>query len=179
MSVKAAFAALNRHGAKMRSASLRKLFAEDSGRFARFSAAGAGLNLDYSKNLVTVETMALLEKLAEAADVAGRRKAMFAGEAINTTEGRAVLHTALRADGASRARVAGKSVDPLITAERERFLAFAEDVRSGRYASASGKPASGDRTSARPWRRWRWPPIMTARAFTSSPMSTARIWPMC
>jgi glucose-6-phosphate isomerase len=140
MTVKSAFAALDRHARTMKSASLRALFAEDARRFDRFCISGAGLSLDFSKNLLTTDTLGLLVKLADASDLKVRRKAMFAGEAINTTEGRAVLHTALRANGTSKAKVDGVAVDPLITAERTRFLGFAEDVRSGRYAAASGKP---------------------------------------
>jgi glucose-6-phosphate isomerase len=140
MSVKTAFAALSRHAATMRGASMRRLFAEDAGRFDRLLASGAGLTLDPSKNLIDDRALDLLERLADAADVAGRMKAMFAGAAINATENRAVLHTALRAAGASRAKVDGKPVDSRIAAELARFLAFADDVRSGRYATASGKP---------------------------------------
>jgi glucose-6-phosphate isomerase len=134
-----AFSALARHARAMRRASLRRLFAADSGRFARFQAEGAGLFLDYSKNLVTEETLRLLGALSESAGVAARREAMFAGEAINATERRAVLHTALRAGGHSGAVVDGVRVDPLIAAELSRFLGFAEDVRSGRYAAADGR----------------------------------------
>ncbi len=140
MTVKAAFAALDRHAATMRNASLRTLFAQDAKRFDSFLAEGAGLRLDPSKNLISNQTLELLERLADAADVAGRRKAMFSGEPINGTEQRAVLHTALRAGGASKAKADGKPVDPAISAELDRFLAFAEDVRSGRYGSASGQP---------------------------------------
>jgi glucose-6-phosphate isomerase len=140
MTVKSAFAALDRHARTMKSASLRALFADDAKRFDRFCITGAGLSLDFSKNLLTADTVALLVKLADASDLKARRDAMFAGEAINTTEGRAVLHTALRANGASKAKVDGVAVDPLISAELTRFLAFAEDIRSGRYASADGKP---------------------------------------
>jgi glucose-6-phosphate isomerase len=140
MSTKAAFTALARHAAEVKRMSLRALFAEDGQRFRRFCVEGGGIHLDYSKNLIVAETMPLLERLAEAAEVAGKRKAMFAGEAINATERRAVLHAALRADGGSKARVDGKPVGAEITAELSRFLAFAEDVRSGRYASAGGRP---------------------------------------
>ncbi len=117
---------------------MRGLFAEDPKRFDRMLVSGAGLNLDPSKNIATAKTFDLLERLADAADVGGKRAAMFAGEAINATERRAVLHTALRAGGASKAKVGGVAVDGEIAAELDRFLAFAEDVRSGRFASASG-----------------------------------------
>ena len=140
MTVRSAFAALDRHAKRMRVASLRELFAADPKRFDRFQAEGAGLHLDYSKNLVVDETMELLARLADEADVRGRTKQMFSGEAINATEKRAVLHAALRAGGASGAKVGGEAVDPLIQAELQRFLAFAEDVRAGRIAAADGKP---------------------------------------
>jgi glucose-6-phosphate isomerase len=140
MTTKAAFAALSRHAVTMRAASLRAHFAADAKRFDRLLASGAGLTLDPSKNLIDDKALDLMERLADAADVAGRRKAMFAGAAINATENRAVLHTALRAGGASVAKAEGKAVDPFVAAELDRFLAFAEDVRAGRYASASGKP---------------------------------------
>jgi glucose-6-phosphate isomerase len=142
MSTKAAFAALARHAAAMRGASLRALFAEDPKRFDRLRAAGAGLTLDPSKNLIDDRALDLLERLAVAADVSGRRKALFSGAPINTTEQRAVLHTALRAGGGSRARVDGAEIDGVVAAELERFLAFAEDVRAGRAAAVSGRPFS-------------------------------------
>jgi glucose-6-phosphate isomerase len=140
MTLRTAFSALDRHAKRMRAASMRALFAEDPKRFDRFHIAAAGLHLDYSKNLVVEETMALLHRLAAEADYRGRLKAMAAGEAINVTERRAVLHMALRADGASGAHVDGEPVDPLVLDELKRFLAFAEDVRSGRAAAADGKP---------------------------------------
>src|SRR5207245_233319 len=86
------------------------LFADDSGRAERFSAEGGGLFLDYSKNLITDETIRLLLLLAEERDVARRRDAMFAGEMINTTERRAVLHVALRAPRGTRIEVDGIDV---------------------------------------------------------------------
>jgi glucose-6-phosphate isomerase len=140
MTVRSAFAALDRHAKRMRLASLRELFAADPKRFDRFHVEGAGLHLDYSKNLVVDETMELLFRLAEEADVKGHVRRMVSGEAINATERRAVLHTALRAGGASGATVGGAAVDPLIQAELQRFLAFAEDIRAGTIAAADGKP---------------------------------------
>jgi len=140
MTTRTAFAALDRHAKRMKAASLRELFAADSGRFGRFSVEAAGLHLDYSKNLLVDETMALLLELAEAAQVKARAEAMFSGEAINATEKRAVLHAALRAGGASGARVAGEPVDEAIQAELARFLSFAEDIRAGRLAAVDGEP---------------------------------------
>ncbi|MCA3563941.1 MAG: glucose-6-phosphate isomerase [Methylocystis sp.] len=135
----AAFSALERHAKRLKIASLRALFEADPKRFGRFTASGGGLHLDFSKNLIIPETLDLLAALAEAAGVADRRKAMFSGEAINVTENRAVLHTALRAGPSGQALVDGKPVAPLIEAELQRFLGFAEDVRAGRYAAAGGK----------------------------------------
>jgi glucose-6-phosphate isomerase len=119
---------------------LRTLFAQDSARFSSFSARLDDLLLDYSKTAVTSDTMALLLKLAQAADVAGKRDAMFAGEAINTTEKRAVLHTALRAPAGSRVMVEGVDVMPEVHATLDRLATFAEGVRSGSIASSDGKP---------------------------------------
>jgi glucose-6-phosphate isomerase len=142
MTVRSAFAALDRHAKRLRPASMRELFEADPKRFERFHLEAAGLHLDYSKNLIVEETMPLLRALAEEADVKGRARAMFEGQPINATEGRAVLHTALRAAGASGAKAAGEPVDPLVQAELSRFLAFAEDIRSGKAAAADGKPFS-------------------------------------
>jgi glucose-6-phosphate isomerase len=89
--------ALEAHHAAVRALHLRDLFARDPGRGERLTAEAAGLYLDYSKNRVTDETLGLLLALAEATGVRARIDAMFAGEKINVTEGRAVLHVALRA----------------------------------------------------------------------------------
>src|SRR5690606_11065512 len=87
---------LKAHHAAMAATHMRDLFAADPGRFERFSLQVGELLLDYSKNRITDETMALLVRLAEEADVAGWRERMFAGDKINHTENRAVLHVALR-----------------------------------------------------------------------------------
>jgi glucose-6-phosphate isomerase len=118
---------------------LRDAFESDPKRFQRFSAEGAGIYLDFSKNLIDAELLKSLMNLAKSSGLEKRRKAMFSGEAINVTERRAVLHTALRADGKSGAKVDGKQIDPLIKAELTRFLDFAEGVRSGTIAAADGK----------------------------------------
>ena len=91
-----AWQALERHYAEISGAHLRDLFAADPGRGERLTAEAAGVYLDYSKNRVTDETMALLVELAEESGVPARRDAMFRGEHINVSENRAVLHTALR-----------------------------------------------------------------------------------
>lgn len=119
---------------------LRGLFAEDATRFESFSARLDDLLLDYSKTAVTARSMALLLRLAESAGLAAKRDAMFAGEAINTTEKRAVLHTALRAPAGSRILVDGVDVVPEIQATLDRMAAFAEGVRSGAIAADDGQP---------------------------------------
>jgi len=119
---------------------LRALFAEDSARFTDFSARLDDLLLDYSKTAVTAQTRALLLELAEATGVAGQRDAMFAGEAINTTEKRAVLHTALRAPKSHRVLVDGQDVMPAIHETLDRLAAFADGVRGGRIAASDGAP---------------------------------------
>jgi glucose-6-phosphate isomerase len=131
--------ALQRHAARIAKLHLRELFEKDAKRGARMSAEGAGLYLDYSKNRVTDETMVLLLKLAEACGLRERRKAMFRGEAINTTEHRAVLHIALRALGGERILVDGKEVVADVHAVLGRMASFAEEVRSGKWKGHSGK----------------------------------------
>lgn len=132
------WARLADHREATKARQLRTLFAEDKARFAGFSAKFNDLLFDYSKTAVTSETMALLLNLAEAADVAGQRDAMFAGEAINATEKRAVLHTALRAPAGSRVMVDGADLMPEIHATLGKLAAFAEGIRSGTIAAADG-----------------------------------------
>jgi glucose-6-phosphate isomerase len=102
--------ALTAHQAQIKDVHLRTLFADDPGRAERFCAEGAGLFLDYSKNRITDETLRLLLQLAEERGVAKRRDAMFAGEKINATERRAVMHVALRAPRGVRMEVDGVDV---------------------------------------------------------------------
>lgn len=99
--------ALTAHHAQIKDVHLRALFAEDPGRAQRFSAEGAGLFLDYSKNRITEETLRLLLRLADERGVAQWRDAKFAGEMINPTERRAVLHVVLRAPRGTRIEVDG------------------------------------------------------------------------
>lgn len=126
----------HRHATKARP--LRTLFAEDAARFTDFSARLDDLLLDYSKTAVTAQSRALLLELAESAGLAGQRDAMFAGEAINTTENRAVLHTALRAPKGHRVLVDGQDVMPAIHETLDRLAAFAAGVRDGGIAAADG-----------------------------------------
>ncbi|MGC0373491.1 glucose-6-phosphate isomerase [Streptomyces sp. SAI-229] len=97
------------------------------------------LRIDYSKHLVTDETLALLRELAEAADVSGLRDAMFRGERINVTEDRAVLHTALRAPRDAVIEVDGENVVPAVHAVLDRMADFAGRVRSGEWTGHTGK----------------------------------------
>lgn len=133
-----AWADLSAHRTRTASQHLRELFAADDKRFATFSARLDDLLLDYSKTAVTPETMELLLALAEAADVEAKRDAMFAGEPINTTEGRAVLHTALRNQSGNPVMVDGVDVMPEVNAVLERMSAFAQGIRSGTIAASDG-----------------------------------------
>jgi glucose-6-phosphate isomerase len=104
--------ALQAHYEKIKDIHLRQLFADDPSRGERLAAEAAGLYLDYSKNRVTDETVRLLVQLAKERGVADRRDAMFRGEKINITEGRAVLHVALRAPRGTQIEVDGVDVVP-------------------------------------------------------------------
>jgi glucose-6-phosphate isomerase len=133
------WAELAAHRDAIRGRHLREFFAADPERFAGFSARLDDLLLDYSKTAVSRETIALLLKLAEAADIAGQRDAMFAGAAINTTEGRAVLHTALRNQSGRPVLIDGVDVMPEVEATLARVSAFAAGVRDGSIAAADGR----------------------------------------
>jgi len=134
-----AWRALQAHHAAVKDVHLRELFARDPGRAERFSAEGAGLFLDYSKNRITDETLRLLLALAEERGLAARRDAMFRGEKINTTEQRAVLHVALRAPREAHILVDGKDVVPEVHAVLDAMSTFAERVRSGAWKGHTGK----------------------------------------
>ena len=137
-SIDAAFSALKRHCQAFDGVHLRKLFEEDLGRFDHFSIEHADLVIDYSKNLVSLETMRLLANLARAAGVEAWRTRMFSGEHINLTEDRAVLHTALRNRSGRPVYVDGVDVMPAVSAVLERMRNFARGVRSGTIAAADG-----------------------------------------
>ena len=134
-----AFAALAAHHAAAGGRTLRDLFAADPGRGERLTAEGAGVFLDYAKQRVTDETMALLLRLADESGLAARTAAMFAGERINTTEGRAVLHVALRAPRGARIVVDGEDVVPKVHEVLDRMAAFADRVRDGTWKGHTGK----------------------------------------
>ncbi|MEH0574190.1 MULTISPECIES: glucose-6-phosphate isomerase [Streptomyces] len=133
------WAALEDHRARWQ-AHLRELFAADPGRAQRYVVRVGDLRIDYSKNLVTDETLALLRELAAATDVFGLRDAMFRGERINLTEDRAVLHTALRAPSGAVVEVDGENVVPQVHAVLDRMSGFAERVRSGEWTGHTGRP---------------------------------------
>ena len=130
---------LQAHRSRMATSHMRDLFAADPARAERFSLQVDNVLLDYSKNRVTDETMALLMRLAEEADVAGWRERMFGGEKINNTEGRAVLHVALRNRGNRPIMVDGEDVMPKVNAVIGKMAAFAEQVRSGARRGYSGE----------------------------------------
>jgi glucose-6-phosphate isomerase len=134
-----AWQALAAHHARIKDVHLRALFADDPGRAQRFSVEGGGLFLDYSKNRITDETVRLLLRLADERGVATRRDAMFAGEKINTTERRAVLHVALRAPRSTSILVDGADVVPEIHTVLDAMANFAKRLRSGAFVGHTGK----------------------------------------
>jgi glucose-6-phosphate isomerase len=136
----AAWRALEAHHAQIGGRHLRDLFTEDAGRGERLTAEAAGLFLDYSKHRVTDETIALLVALAEERGLRARIDAMFAGERINVTEDRAVLHVALRAPAGERIEVDGVDVVPQVHEVLDRMAALCERVRGGDWTGATGKP---------------------------------------
>ncbi|MFI9389359.1 glucose-6-phosphate isomerase [Streptomyces bauhiniae] len=118
---------------------LRELFAADPGRAERYVVRVGDLHIDYSKHQVSDETLALLQELAVATDVFGQRDAMFRGDRINTTEDRAVLHTALRAPRDAVIEVDGENVVPAVHAVLDKMSGFADRVRSGEWTGHTGK----------------------------------------
>jgi glucose-6-phosphate isomerase len=118
---------------------LRDLFAEDSKRGERMTVEAAGLYLDYSKNLVTDETLELLFRLAQESGLQARIEAMFNGEKINLTENRAVLHVSLRAPRGTSIVVDGEDVTPKVHAVLDKMAEFSNGVRSGAWRGHTGK----------------------------------------
>jgi len=136
---RAAWQSLQGHYEKIRGQHLRDLFAADPRRGERFTAEGAGLFLDYSKNRITGETLQLLIALAGESGLRQRIDAMFRGEKINVTENRAVLHVALRAPKDASILVDGENVVPQVHAVLDKMAAFSNRVRSGEWKGATGK----------------------------------------
>ncbi|HEX4336960.1 MAG TPA: glucose-6-phosphate isomerase [Polyangiaceae bacterium] len=135
-----AFRALGDHHRATAGAHLRDLFAADPKRFDSFSVSLGDLLFDYSKHRVTAETLKLLVALAEERGVGPLRDAMFAGERINVTENRAVLHVALRNKSGGSILVDGKDVMPDVRRVLEQMRVFSEKVRSGEHKGHTGKP---------------------------------------
>jgi glucose-6-phosphate isomerase len=131
---------LGKHYKAIASVHMRDLFAKEPLRFARFSLRLGDLLLDYSKNRITAETMELLHALAREAGVLAMRDKLFAGEPINLTEGRAVLHVALRNFSPRPIHVGGKDVMPEVRAALNHMAAFTESVHSGAWKGYTGKP---------------------------------------
>ncbi|MFD0114827.1 glucose-6-phosphate isomerase [Streptomyces sp. NPDC058320] len=139
LTVRPQWTALSDHRAKQRQVHLRDLFTTDPDRAGRYTVQVGDLHVDYSKHLITDETLALLQELAGATDVFGLRDAMFRGEKINTTEDRAVLHTALRAPRDAVIEVDGENVVPQVHAVLDKMTVFAGKVRSGEWTGHTGK----------------------------------------
>jgi len=135
-----AWHALREHQRALADLHLRDLFAADPGRAQRFCADGDAIFLDFSKHRIVNETLRLLATLADQAEIAARRDEMFRGSAINVTEGRAVLHTALRNRSGAPVLVDGVDVMPAVRAVLGRMRAFSDGVRSGRIAGHTGQP---------------------------------------
>ncbi len=135
-----AWQALQRHHQWIASQHMRDLFARDPQRFNRFSLRFGDLLLDYSKNRIMPETMALLLDLARQTDVEGWRDRMFRGEKINVTEGRAVLHVALRNQSNRPILVDGEDVMPKVNAVLKQMRKFSDAVRGGEWIGHTGKP---------------------------------------
>ena len=132
--------ALKAHQKTLAPAHLRELFAADPQRFEKYSLEACGILLDYSKNRITQETLALLLDLARHAGLEGWRRKMFDGEKINVTEGRAVLHTALRNRSRRPVPVEGKDVMPDVRRVLGKMREFSESVRNGGWRGHTGKP---------------------------------------
>ncbi|MFE9254488.1 glucose-6-phosphate isomerase [Streptomyces sp. NPDC006879] len=133
------WAALGKHREQFADTHLRELFAADPDRPTGYTLTVGDLHIDYSKHLVTDETLGLLRELAQVTGVTELRDAMFRGEKINTTEGRAVLHTALRAPRTAVIEVDGENVVPAVHAVLDKMTAFADRVRSGRWTGHTGR----------------------------------------
>ncbi|MFE1195295.1 glucose-6-phosphate isomerase [Streptomyces olivaceoviridis] len=131
--------ALAKHREELADTRLRDLFAADPARGTGYTLQVGDLYIDYSKHLVTDETLRLLRELAAATDVFGLRDAMFRGEKINVTEDRAVLHTALRAPRDAVVEVDGENVVPAVHAVLDKMAGFADRVRSGAWTGHTGK----------------------------------------
>ncbi len=132
--------ALGSHYEQIKNLHMRDMFSEDPGRFERFSLQNGPVFLDYSKNRITGKTMELLLDLARELNLRGRIDSMFAGERINSTENRSVLHVALRNRSNRPLYVDGENVMPDVNAVLEQMREFCNRVRSGEWTGYTGKP---------------------------------------
>ena len=137
-----AWRALHARASEMRAVTLRALRDADPARGQRFSREAVGLYFDFSRQRIDDDGLRLLTGLAEASGLRARIDAMWRGDPINVTEGRAVLHTALRIPAAADAAPGGAEIAGQVLAERERMLKFAEDVRTGSVRGAGGSRIS-------------------------------------
>ncbi len=132
--------ALRAHHDEVKGITLGELFASDPSRAGAFTVNECGLFLDYSKNLVTARTMALLNDLAVSRGLEDEIARMFGGEKINATEGRAVLHVALRNVDGDPIILDGVDVMPGVRAVLERMREFSDDIRNGNWKGHTGRP---------------------------------------
>ena len=135
-----AWRSLEAHSSKVRQLHLRKLFADDVTRGERMAVEAVGIYFDYSKHLITDETISLLMQLTEEAGLHNRINAMFDGEKINVTEKRAVLHVALRAPKGQSIEVDGTDVVPLVHVVLDKMAEFSNRLRSGEWKGHTGRP---------------------------------------
>jgi glucose-6-phosphate isomerase len=133
---------LEAHAKSLEGTTMRQMFADDKARFETFTVKVPGLLFDYSKNRITADTIKKLTALAKACDLEGWRTKMFAGEKINTTEGRSVLHTACRAPKDAVVKVDGENVIPFVHEVLARMKKFAADIHSGVWKGHTGKKLS-------------------------------------
>ena len=133
--------ALQQHyDAEMKNVQMRDLFANDPERFEKFHLEFGDLLIDFSKHIISKNTLGLLIDLAEASGVKEAAKAMFSGQIINWTEGRAVLHSALRNRGNQPVIVDGQDVMPEVNQVLAKMRSFSEKIRSGEWKGFTGKP---------------------------------------
>ena len=140
VSASAAWKALAQHQREIRDLHLRELFADDPARAERMTVEAAGLTLDYSKNRITDHTIKLLLALAEHSGLHARIDAMFRGERINVTEGRSVLHVALRQPPGTAFVVDGVDVAAEVQRVLDQMSAFAASIRDGSRVGHTGRP---------------------------------------
>src|SRR5262245_50426017 len=136
---RSAWKELTAHCEKVKPLHLRQLFADDPERGTKLALDALGIYFDYSKNRITDQTLGLLIKLANESGLADRTRAMFAGERINTTENRPVLHVALRAPRGASIIVDGENVAPKVHAVLDKMADFARRIRSGEWLGYTGK----------------------------------------